>query len=121
MNPLEDPIKKTGKSSRWYKIFLNKYLIVGVFFVVWMIFFDQNSWFIHKELDNEIEKLNRDKKYYEEKLQKETIQINRMKIDSNEIERIAREKHFLKKENEDVFIIEEQKIKKIVPDEQPKK
>lgn len=121
MNPLEDPIKSTGKSSRWYKIFLNKYLIVGVFFVVWMVFFDQNSWFIHKELDKEIKELNRDKKYYQEKLEKETIQINRMKTDSNEIERIAREKHFLKKENEDVFIIEEQKVKKTIPDEQPKK
>lgn len=120
MNPLEDPIKEPGKSSRWYKIFLNKYLIVGVFFLVWMVFFDQNSYFIHKELDNEIKKLNRDKNYYQEKLVKETIQINRMRRDSNEIERIAREKHYLKKENEDVFIVEEQKIKKPVTDEQPK-
>ncbi len=120
MNPLEDPIKEPGKSSRWYKIFLNKYLIVGVFFLVWMVFFDQNSYFIHKELDNEIKKLNRDKNYYQEKLVKETIQINRMRRDSNEIERIAREKHYLKKESEDVFIVEEQKIKKPVTDEQPK-
>lgn len=119
MNPLEDPIQEHRKSSRWYKIFLNKYLIVGVFFLVWMIFFDQNSYYIHKELDNEIKELNRDKNYYQEKLVKETIQINRMKRDSNEIERIAREKHYLKKENEDVFIVEEQKVKKTVTHEQP--
>lgn len=120
MNPLEDPIEETPKSNRWYKIFLNKYLIVGVFFLVWMIFFDQNSFFSHRELDKEINELNRDKKYYQEKLEKETIQINRMKRDSNEIERIAREKHFLKKENEDVFIVEEQKVKKPVNHEQSK-
>lgn len=118
MNPLEDPIQKSGKSSRWYKIFLNKYLIVGGFFLIWMVFFDQNSYFIHKELDKDIQKLNHDKNYYQEKLEKETIQINRMKRDSNEIERIAREKHFLKKENEDVFIVEEQKVKKPVVNEQ---
>jgi len=119
MNPLEDPINEPGKSSRWYKIFLNKYLIVGVFFLVWMFFFDQNSFFTHRELDKEINELNRNKKYYQEKLEKETIQINRMKKDSSEIERIAREKHFLKKENEDVFIVEEQKVKKTNPNEQP--
>lgn len=118
MNPLEDPIQEPEKSSRWYKMFLNKYLIVGVFFLIWMIFFDQNSYFIHRELDKDIQKLNRDKNYYQEKLTKETIQINRMKRDSNEIERIAREKHFLKKEDEDVFIVEEQKIKKTVANEQ---
>ncbi|SMC83843.1 FtsB family cell division protein [Moheibacter sediminis] len=120
MNPLEDPIQEPGKSSRWYKIFLNKYLIVGAFFVVWMVFFDQNSYFIHKELDKDIQKLSHDKNYYQEKLKKETIQINRMKRDSNEIERIAREKHYLKKENEDVFIVEEQKIKNQATNEQPK-
>ncbi len=120
MNPLEDPIQEPGKSSRWYKIFLNKYLIVGAFFLVWMIFFDQNSYFIHRELDKEIKELNRDKKYYQEKLEKETIQINRMKVDSSEIERIAREKHFLKKENEDVFIVEKQKVKKPVANEPAK-
>ena|SRR5690606_279613 len=120
MNPLKDPIQEPGKSSRWYKIFLNKYLIVGVFFLVWMFFFDQNSYFIHKELDKEIQNLNRNKSYYQEKLEKETIQINKIRQDSNEIERIAREKHFLKKENEDVFIIEEQKVKKPVADAEPK-
>lgn len=117
MNPLKDPIEKNGKSSRWYKIFLNKYLIVGAFFVIWMVFFDQNSFFIHRELDKEIIELNQDKTYYGEKLEKETIQINRMKNDSTEIERIAREKHFLKRADEEVFIVEEQKVKKPIANE----
>jgi len=111
MNPIDDKIE-TKKTTRWYKILLNKYLIVSVFFVVWMIFFDQNSYFIHKELDTEVKHLNQDKKYYEEKLVNESIQIHQMKTNASEIERVAREKHYLKKENEDVFIIEEQKVKK---------
>lgn len=111
MNPEKDKIE-SSKSGRWYRFFLNKYLIVTVLFVVWMFFFDQNSYFIHKELDHEIKELVKDKKYYEEKLEKETIQIHQMKINASEIERVAREKHYLKKENEDVFIIEEQKVKK---------
>ena len=91
MNPEKDKIN-TGKSGRWYRFFLNKYLIVTVLFIVWMVFFDQNSYFIHKELDKEIKVLTHDKKYYEEKLEKETIQIHQMKTNASEIERIAREK-----------------------------
>src|SRR5690606_1255171 len=100
------------KSGRWYKFFLNKYLIVSLLFIVWMVFFDQNSWFIHKELDKEVQDLTKAQKVYQEKLEKETIQIHQMKTNASEIERVAREKHYLKKENEDVFIIETQKIKK---------
>lgn len=111
MNPEKDKIN-SGKSGKWYRLFLNKYLIVTVLFVVWMIFFDQNSYFIHRELDQEIKVLTKDKRLYEQKLEKETIQIHQMKTNASEIERIAREKHYLKKENEDVFIIEKQKVKK---------
>lgn len=111
MNPLEDRIEKPQK-RKWYRIFWNKYLIVLVLFAVWMFFFDQNSYFIHRELDKEIKELNQDRKTYIEKLKQESIQIHRMKTNIDEIERVAREKHYLKKENEDVFIIEEQKVKK---------
>ncbi len=120
MNPMKDKIE-SGKPNRWYKILLNKYLIVSIFFVVWMIFFDQNSYFIHKELDKEVKHLNHDKKYYEEKLKKESIQIHQMKTNASEIERVAREKHYLKKENEDVFIIEEKKVKNTATHEQQPK
>jgi cell division protein DivIC len=111
MNPDTDKIEGK-KSGRWYRFFLNKYLIVTLLFVVWMFFFDQNSYFIHKELDKEIQDLTKAQKTYQQKLEKETIQIHQMKTNAEEIERVAREKHYLKKENEDVFIIEEQKVKK---------
>lgn len=112
MNPEKDKIEEE-KSGRWYRFFLNKYLIVTLIFVAWMVFFDQNSFFIHKELDKEVKSLTKEKKYYEEKLEKETIQIHKMNSNASEIERVAREKHFLKKEGEDVFIIEKEKVKPI--------
>lgn len=109
--------KKAIKSSPWYSILWNKFFIVSILFIVWMVFFDQNSFFIHKEMDNEIKELKLEKRQYEEKLQKETIQLQQIQTNPSEIERIAREKHFLKKENEDVFIIEEKKVKKKEDDE----
>jgi len=95
----------------WYRFIWNKYLIVTLLFAIWMFFFDQNSFFIHRELDKQVNELEHDKKIYQEKLQKETIQIHQIKTNPDAIEKIAREKHYLKKENEDVFIVEERKIK----------
>lgn len=111
MNPEKDRIN-AKKSVSWIRIFFNKYLIVSVLFVVWMMFFDQNSFLIHKELDKELRELKVDKKLYEEKLKNEEDLIFMMKNNPDAIEKVAREKHYLKKENEDVFIIEEKRIKK---------
>jgi len=47
-----------------FAIFLNKYILIVLLFVVWMLFLDTNSWFIHRELDQEIKELNNNKKYY---------------------------------------------------------
>lgn len=101
---------KTSKRNKWIRIILNKYLISSVLFAVWMLFFDQNSYLIHRDLDKQVRELKRDKKNYTEKLKKERARINQMKNDSTEIERVAREKHFLKKEGEDIFIVEERKV-----------
>lgn len=108
----QKPNNTTNKKRKWYRILLNKYLIVAVLFVVWMLFFDQNSFLIHRELDEQIKELKHDKKSFAEKLKNENAKIQEMKSDSNEIERVAREKHFLKKEGEDVFIVEEKKVTK---------
>lgn len=72
-----------------------------------MFFFDTNSFFIHNELNNSIETLENNKKIYKEEIEKDKIFIEKMK-DSNEVEKYAREKYYLKKENEDIYIIEHQ-------------
>ena len=72
-----------------------------------MFFFDTNSFFIHNELNNNIETLENNKKIYEDEIEKDKAFIEKMK-DSNEVEKYAREKYYLKKENEDIYIIEHQ-------------
>jgi len=72
-----------------------------------MFFFDTNSFFIHNELNNNIETLENNKEIYEDEIEKDKAFIEKMK-DSNEVEKYAREKYYLKKENEDIYIIEHQ-------------
>lgn len=89
------------------RIFSNKYLLIVLLFSIWMFFFDTNSYFIHNELNNSIETLENNKEIYKDEIEVDKIFINKMK-DSNEVEKYAREKYYLKKENEDIYIIEHQ-------------
>ena len=49
----------------------NKYALTGLGFVIWMIFLDANNYFIHAELDQQIENLENDIEFYEETLAEE--------------------------------------------------
>lgn len=85
----------------------NKYVLILLLFLVWMFFFDTNSWFIHKELNDDIRDMEDNKEFYQQEIEKDKKFIEKMK-DSNEQEKFAREKYFLKKEGEDIYIIEHQ-------------
>ena len=76
-------------------------------FSIWMFFFDTNSYFIHNELNKSIETLENNKEIYKNEIKHDNAFIDKMK-DSNEVEKYAREKYYLKKENEDIYIIEHQ-------------
>ena len=96
----------------WLKYIFNRYFIVGVCFVVWMIFFDQNSFITHRELDKQISNLEMDEAYFKRHLENENAKLKLLQDNPAEIERIAREKFFLKKDNEDIFIIQQEVRKK---------
>ncbi len=84
-------------------VFLNKYVVAAMAFLVWMIFFDQNKLTRQIELTREINELERNKEYYTEEI--EVVKEARADLNNN-LEKFAREKYFLKKNDEDVFIIE---------------
>ena len=67
------------KNNKWIRIIGNKYLIITVFFVFWMLFFDTNSFLIHKELNDDIKKLEENKKAYLEEIINDKIFIDKMK------------------------------------------
>ncbi len=100
------------KKNKWVRIFSNKYFLIILLFSVWMIFFDTNSYLIHKELNDSVETLEESKENYRNEIKKDKAFIEKMK-DSNNVEKYAREKYYLKKENEDIYIIEHQDSIKI--------
>lgn len=93
------------KKNKWLKIIGNTYILIVILFLIWMIFFDTNSLIIHKELNQDIEGLEENKEFYTKEIEKDNAFIEKMK-DSNEVEKYAREQYYLKRDNEDIFIIE---------------
>lgn len=90
----------------------NKYFLILLVFAVWMVFFDTNSFFVHKELNDETNELQNNKEYFQKEITKDKTFIQKLD-DDDEMEKFARETYYLKKENEEIFIIEhEDSIKK---------
>ena len=82
-----------------------KYVIITIAFIIWMTFLDTNSFQIHNELNNEISILEKKKQALIQETKKDKELINKLShIDS--LEHFARENYNLKKENEEIFIIE---------------
>ena len=91
--------------NRLFKLIKSTYGIIIILFIFWMIFFDSNSLIIHNELNNDINELDVQKSYYEKEIAKDKIELQLIQTDSG-LEKYAREKLFMKKDNEEVFLIE---------------
>ena len=91
--------------NRLFKLIKSTYGIIIILFIFWMIFFDSNSLIIHNELNNDINELDVQKSYYEKEIAKDNIELQLIQTDSG-LEKYAREKLFMKKDNEEIFLIE---------------
>jgi cell division protein FtsB len=93
------------KNKSWFKLLSNKYIIVLVFFIAWMLFLDNYSYFDHQFLDKQIDELEDNKSYYQEEIKKDQEKIKKLN-NPGQTEKYAREKYYMKKDSEDIYIIE---------------
>ena len=96
---------KQFKNKPVVKVITNRYVMILAIFIVWMLFFDENSLMNHREFDKEIDKLKSEKEYYKSQIDSDKYFINKHN-DRVELEKFAREQYKMKKENEEIFIIE---------------
>lgn len=96
---------KTLKSKKWFKVLTNTYVMVLTAFVIWMLFFDTNSLLIHLELKKEINKLEKTQEFLKREIEKDKKIIEKLS-DEKELERFAREEYYLKKKDEEIYLIE---------------
>ena len=86
----------------WLK---NKYVLTIFLFLVWMTFFDRNDLITQYNQRSVLSQIKQDKIYYLLEIQKNREMIEGLTTNSEQLERFAREKYLMKKDNEDVFVI----------------
>ena len=98
-------MNNTYKSKKWFRLLSNKYVWVALAFIIWMTFLDNYSYFDHSILNQEIKELKENRTYYQEEIKKDKKNIQQLH-NSEQIEKYAREKYYMKKDSEDIYIIE---------------
>lgn len=88
-------------------ILTNKYLLVTAFFVVWMLFFDKRDFFQQRERSAELKKLETKKQYYVQEIEKARKELDDLQNNPSALEKFAREHYLMKKDGEDIYIIED--------------
>ncbi|WP_185850469.1 FtsB family cell division protein [Blattabacterium cuenoti] len=88
----------------------NKYFWISLSFFIWMSFFDTNSLVLHWKIKNDIKEITLDRDYLKKKILLEENHLKKLTKDSKYLEKLAREKFHMKKEDEDLFVINKKKI-----------
>ncbi len=96
---------KSLKNKPWFKFISNKYVISLLFFFTWLLFLDNYSYLDHRILNQQIDELERQKNYYKDEISNDLKSIKQLK-DPDQIEKFAREKYYMKKDSEDIYIVE---------------
>jgi cell division protein DivIC len=81
------------------------YLGIILFFVVWMLFFDEYNWIRIRRDSLKYKALKKESEYLQKKIETDKANLKALKTDTTELEKYAREKYLMKKDNEDVYII----------------
>ena len=77
-------------------------------FLVWLLIFDNNSLIDRVRYLKILHEMEEEKQYYLERIEEDSRRLNELKTDRDNLEKFAREQYFMKKENEDVFVIVEE-------------
>lgn len=86
----------------WLK---NKYLLAGAFFVVWMFFFDLKDWEVAFDKNAKLKELQKSENHLITLIKDTKEELDQLKTNARTIEKYAREKYLMKKDNEDLFIV----------------
>jgi len=93
----------------WIK---NRYVLTVFAFVLWVLFFDRNDLFTQMERARDLRSLEKSKKYYTGQIEDSRKELDQMSNNPAALEKFAREKYRMKKDNEDEYEIEDPSPKK---------
>ena len=87
-------------------IVTNKFFLTAIVFGVWMFYFDQNDWFSMRRRNKELQDVKDNITYLNTEIAKMEKQKSGMVSDPKVLEQYAREHYQMKRDTEDLYIIE---------------
>lgn len=87
----------------------NKYLLATLFFLVWMVFFDPKDWSLIYDRMKKLDELQNSEKQLIQQISETRTELYMLKSSAENLEKFAREKYLMKKDNEEVFIVKTSK------------
>ena len=87
----------------------NKYLILLLLFIFWIVFLDDYNLINQNKMKNNVDNLKGQKEFYISEIKSDSTELFNLKNNSEKQEKFARETFLMKKENEDIFILREDK------------
>lgn len=91
--------------KRLIDLFKNKFFLVTLAFVIWMVFFDKNDLLSQYEYHQQVDKLKEERDFYQKETAKVNTDLDELTSNREKLEKFAREKYLMKKSNEDVYVI----------------
>ncbi|MCK4748316.1 MAG: septum formation initiator family protein [Bacteroidales bacterium] len=83
----------------------NKYLMAVLVLLIWLLIFDRNSLIDRVKYIRTRQDMEDEKQYYIERIDEDSRRLTELKTDRDNLEKFAREQYYMKKENEDIFVI----------------
>lgn len=96
---------KKLQQHKYLKYLINPYILVLIGFLIWMLFIDDNSFLFHRELDAVIDEKKSEIELYQTEIDIDKKNIKKLE-NPDQLENFAREEYYMKKENEEIYIIE---------------
>lgn len=88
-----------------FAVLKNKYFLASAFFIVWMSFFDPKDWGLIIDRQQKLKELDKSEQHLSEQITATRQELDLLKTNAQTIEKYAREKYYMKKDNEDLFIV----------------
>ena len=93
-------------------VVLNKYFISVIAIIVWVTFFDKDDLLSQYQLRKKLKQLRTERKYYKDEIKNSKNDLNELRTNPSNLEKFAREKYLMKKDNEEIFVIVKDTLKK---------
>lgn len=100
-------VMKKIKETLFWKIIKNKYVIVCLVFFLIILILDENNLLVIRSLRKDVAELEYTIDTMRQGIHQDSLQAVRLMYNLDTIERYGRENYFMKRKNEDVFVVVE--------------